>query len=229
MLAVLKIRMKWNKENRTPKGAVQREQYYKPVQIEEDVSLAGKGIFLKESDYEQMGSQIYSDQEYAAQRKQAVLKKKNKPFAGLDRYEEQSAYRAEQARQKRKGTFYADILALEKRDLLRCISIIEEGNDCYRIKWFDQGIGMPRRRGGNEDFMKRGAKLAGQPNVLNETAFILKKGESGLLKYNFRMQYFDGEQYYLCFYVYMVNTDVLTRDAFLRKYDYEYEQMADLF
>ena len=43
------------------------------------------------------------------------------------------------------------------------------------------------------------------------------------------MQYFDGEQYYLCFYVYMVNTDVLTRDAFLRKYDYEYEQMADLF
>ena len=229
MLAVLKIRMKWNKENRTPKGAVQREQYYKPVQIEEDVSLAGKGIFLKECDYEQMGSQIYSDQEYAAQRKQAVLKKNNKPFAGLDRYEEQSAYRAEQARQKRKGTFYADILALEKRDLLRCISIIEEGNDCYRIKWFDQGIGMPRRRGGNEDFMKRGAKLAGQPNVLNETAFILKKGESGLLKYNFRMQYFDGEQYYLCFYVYMVNTDVLTRDVFLRKYDYEYEQMADLF
>lgn len=223
MLAVLKIRMKWNKENRMPKDAIQREQYYKPVLIEEDVPLIGKGIFLKECDYEQVGSQIHSDRE------KAVLEKKNKPFAGLDRYEEQSAFRAEQALQKRKGIFYDDILALEKRDLLRCISIIEEADDCYRIKWFDQGIGMPRRRGGNEDFMKRGAKLAGQPNVLNETAFILKKGESGLLKYNFRMQYFDGEQYYLCFYVYMVNTEVLTRDVFLREYDYAYDQMADLF
>lgn len=206
-----------------PKDAIQREQYYKPVLIEEDVPLIGKGIFLKECDYEQVGSQIHSDRE------KAVLEKKNKPFAGLDRYEEQSAFRAEQALQKRKGIFYDDILALEKRDLLRCISIIEEADDCYRIKWFDQGIGMPRRRGGNEDFMKRGAKLAGQPNVLNETAFILKKGESGLLKYNFRMQYFDGEQYYLCFYVYMVNTEVLTRDVFLREYDYAYDQMADLF
>lgn len=223
MLAVLKICMKWNKENRMPKDAIQREQYYKPVLIEEDVPLIGKGIFLKECDYEQVGSQIHSDRE------KAVLEKKNKPFAGLDRYEEQSAFRAEQALQKRKGIFYDDILALEKRDLLRCISIIEEADDCYRIKWFDQGIGMPRRRGGNEDFMKRGAKLAGQPNVLNETAFILKKGESGLLKYNFRMQYFDGEQYYLCFYVYMVNTEVLTRDVFLREYDYAYDQMADLF
>lgn len=223
MLAVLKIRMKWNKENRMPKDAIQREQYYKPVLIEEDVPLIGKGIFLKECDYEQVGSQIHSDRE------KAVLEKKNKPFAGLDRYEEQNAFRAEQALQKRKGIFYDDILALEKRDLLRCISIIEEADDCYRIKWFDQGIGMPRRRGGNEDFMKRGAKLAGQPNVLNETAFILKKGESGLLKYNFRMQYFDGEQYYLCFYVYMVNTEVLTRDVFLREYDYAYDQMADLF
>lgn len=206
-----------------PKDAIQREQYYKPVLIEEDVPLIGKGIFLKECDYEQVGSQIHSDRE------KAVLEKKNKPFAGLDRYEEQNAFRAEQALQKRKGIFYDDILALEKRDLLRCISIIEEADDCYRIKWFDQGIGMPRRRGGNEDFMKRGAKLAGQPNVLNETAFILKKGESGLLKYNFRMQYFDGEQYYLCFYVYMVNTEVLTRDVFLREYDYAYDQMADLF
>lgn len=64
--------------------------------------------------------------------------------------------------------------------------------------------------------------------MLNETAFILKKGESGLLKYNYRKQNFDG-QYYLCYTMYMVNTDVLTRKVFLRAYDYKYEQMADLF
>ena len=50
MLAVLKIRMTWTKENRTPEGAVLREQYCKPVRIEEDVPLLGEGIFLKECD-----------------------------------------------------------------------------------------------------------------------------------------------------------------------------------
>ena len=213
MLAVLKICMKWYKENRTPKGAVQREQYCKPVRIEEDVPLLGEGIFLKECDCEQVGSQIFSNYDFAAQREK---KKKNKPSTGLDSY-----------RNKRKGYFY-DNLGLEKRLLLPCIRIVEEADGCYRIKWFDQGIGKPRRRGGNEDFMKQGSKLAGEPNVLNETAFILKKSESGLLKYNYRKQNFDG-QYYLCYTVYMVNTDVLTQKVFLRAYDYKYEQMADLF
>lgn len=48
------------------------------------------------------------------------------------------------------------------------------------------------------------------------------------MKYNYRKQNFDG-QYYLCYTMYMVNTDVLTRKVFLRAYDYKYEQMADLF
>lgn len=228
MLAVLQICMKWTKENRTPKGAVQREQYYKPIRIEEDVPLSGKGIFLKVCDYDQVGSEIRSDQDYALQWGQAKHEQKNKPFTGLDEYEEQRAFRACQSRQQRKGAFY-DRLALEKRNLIPCIRIVEEAGGCCRIKWFDQGLGMPRRRGGNEDFMKQGARLAGQPNVLNETAFILNKDESGRLKYNYRMQYFDGEQYYLCYDVYLVNADVLTREVFLREYDYEYDQMADLF
>lgn len=68
MLAVLKIRMTWTKENRTPEGAVLREQYCKPVRIEEDVPLLGEGIFLKECDCEQVGSQIFSNYDFAAQR-----------------------------------------------------------------------------------------------------------------------------------------------------------------
>lgn len=130
MLAVLKIRMTWTKENRTPEGAVLREQYCKPVRIEEDVPLLGEGIFLKECDCEQVGSQIFSNYDFAAQREK---KKKNKPSTGLDNY-----------RNKRKGYFY-DNLGLEKRLLLPCIRIVEEADGCYRIKWFDQGIGKPRR------------------------------------------------------------------------------------
>lgn len=68
MLAVLKIRMTWTKENRTPEGAVLREQYCKPVEIEEEVPLLGEGIFLKECDCEQVGSQIFSNYDFAAQR-----------------------------------------------------------------------------------------------------------------------------------------------------------------
>lgn len=81
MLAVLKIRMTWTKENRTPEGAVLREQYCKPVEIEEEVPLLGEGIFLKECDCEQVGSQIFSNYDFAAQREK---KKKNKPSTARD-------------------------------------------------------------------------------------------------------------------------------------------------
>lgn len=109
-----------------------------------------------------------------------------------------------------------------------CVEVVEEPGHCYRIKWFDSDRGMPRRRGGNEDLYKEGARLAGRPNTLNETAFILKPGQAGLLKYNYRFNYYDG-QCYECYYVYMVNAEKLKRNVFLRKYDFEYEQLADLF
>lgn len=87
---------------------------------------------------------------------------------------------------------------------------------------------MPRRRGGNEDFYKKGKKLESKPNVLNETAFILEQGQSGVLKYNYRYTSW-SEQKYVCYYVYMVNDVVLTQNTFIRSYDYEYNQLADLF
>lgn len=109
-----------------------------------------------------------------------------------------------------------------------CIAISEESENSYRIKWYDNGQGMPRRKGGNEDFHKKGARFAGQPNILNETAFVLEEGKSGLLKYNYRYTSYEG-QWYKCYYVYIVNEKKLTYDIFLRDYDYEYDQLADLF
>ena len=87
---------------------------------------------------------------------------------------------------------------------------------------------MPHRRGGNEDLYKAGTKLAGKPNVLNETAFVLKTGQAGVLKYNYRYTSFHG-QWYKCYLVYVVNEEQLTHNVFVRKYDYEYNQLADLF
>lgn len=148
---------------------------------------------------------------------------KGQAFTGEKEYEQKSAQRRHERIRRERGTFYL----LEKIDI-PCISIEEEQNNCYRIKWFDNGCGMPRRRGGNEDFGKKGHKLAGQPNVLNETAFILEEGKAGVLKYNYRCSYYDG-QWYKCYYVYVVNEKVLTQEIFLRDYDYEYNQLADLF
>lgn len=71
-------------------------------------------------------------------------------------------------------------------------------------------------------------KLVGQPNRLNETAFVLWEGQSGVLKYNYRYTSYHG-QWYKCYYVYIVNGKILTKDIFLREYDYEYDQLADLF
>ena len=47
MLAILMTEMKWYKKDRTPAGAVLRQQYYIPRKIDEHVSLSGTGIFYK--------------------------------------------------------------------------------------------------------------------------------------------------------------------------------------
>lgn len=37
------------------------------------------------------------------------------------------------------------------------------------------------------------------------------------------------KQWYECYYVYIVNTKELWRDVFIKKYTYDYNQLADLF
>lgn len=150
MLAILLVEMEWLKENRTSEGAIQRQEYYKPVKIEDEVILKGDGIFFKKCQYYQKGNVIQSASEISDK---------------LD------------AKQKEEN---------------------------------------------------KGSPFSGQPNVLNETAFLLDEGKSGLLKYNYRHISYHG-QWYKCYYVYIVNTKVLTQDVFIRNYDYEYNQLADLF
>lgn len=224
MLGILLIEMMWLKENRTQAGAIQRQKYYKPVRVENEIDLSGEGVFYKICSYCQRGESVYSDAEVVDRlNKQLYEKGKRKPFTGSDEQKHKWAVLKTQNMLKDKGSFYK----LEDIDI-PCITISEETADRYRVKWFDQGWGMPRRRGGNEDLYVKGAKLEGQPNVLNETAFILEQGQSGLLKFNYRYTSYHG-QYYKCYYVYVVNEEIMTQDTFIRQYDYEYNQLADLF
>ena len=224
MLAILCIKMQWTKENRTPTGSKRRQEYYKPLLIEPDVALSGEGIFVKKCNYLQQGEEILSDVEVSeALEKQLYEENIGKAFTGRKEHEQRMAQHRNDRIRRDKGAFLsADKLAIP------CIEIVEEAEQCYRIKWFDDGRGMPKRRGGNEDLYVKGAKLSGRANTLNETAFILREGESGVLKYNYRLAYYDG-QWYVCYYVYVVNTSKLSPDIFIRDYTCTYNQLADLF
>ncbi|MCI8670310.1 MAG: hypothetical protein HFI34_12475 [Lachnospiraceae bacterium] len=223
MLAILLIEMEWLKENRTLNGAIQRQKYYEPVRIEDGVNLSGNGIFLKKCSYYQYGNSVLSEQKSSDRLdKQLYEEGLGKAFTATDEREQRLAGLRIKRIQKNRGTFY------NIEDInIPCITICEEPENRYRIKWFDSGEGMPRRKGGNEDLYKKGLRFAGQPNRLNETAFVLEEGKAGLLKYNYRYMSYHG-QWYKCYYVYAVN-DNLSQDIFIRTYDFEYNQMADLF
>lgn len=222
MLAVLFIKMKWWKENRTSNGAVLRQKYYKPIRIEEGVNLSGNGVFVMKCCYDQHGETICSDWEVSDRLDKKLYKESlGKAFTSSDEREHKSAARRKKAIQKMKGSFYE----IENIDI-PCIKIRKEPDKCYRIQWYDEGL-TPKRRGGNKDCYKKGTKLTGQPNTRNETAFVLEEGQAGVLRYNTRCVCFD-DQWYECYYVYIVHEKILTQDIFLRIYDYDYNQLVYL-
>lgn len=224
MLAILQIKMYWTKDSRNPAASASRQKYYEPVAIEADVPLTGEGIFVKKCNYRQDDGDVSYDVEVSEQLdRQLNEETMGKAFTGSEEHEQKMARYRNQGIQRDKGAFYQ----LDQLDI-PCVAIQEEAGKCYRVKWFDDGRGLPKRRGGNEDFRVKGAKLAGRPNSRNETAFVLQEGESGILKYNYRCTYYCG-QWYECYYVYVVNTDVLSSDVFIRDYTYCYDQLADLF
>lgn len=224
MLAILSVRMQWDKSSRTPTGSAERKEYFKPVRIEDNINLKGEGIFLKRCQYHQDNNGIVSKSEiYDDLNKNICNENAKGEFSGIDWEKEKRLRRLKEGIRQESGSF------VKEEDIdIPYITIIKQEDNSYQIKWYDYGQGMPRRRGGNEDFYKKGKKLRGQPNVLNETAFILGEGESGVLKYNYRYTSYSG-QWYVCYYVYMVNDTALTQDIFIRTYDYEYNQLADLF
>ncbi len=229
MLAIQLIEMKWFKESRNPAGAEQRAPYLQPEVIAPEVSLicpegAEQRVFLQRRSYLQYGGAVATAEENIALSEQKLYQAgRHQPFIGSDEYTQRQIAKEKEQVQKDKGAFYE----LGKIQL-PCLTIIEEPDNTYRIKWYDSGEGMPRRRGGNEDLYKKGFKHTGKPNTLNETAFVLQEGQAGVLKYNYRYSYYD-EQWYKCYYVYVVNTNRLNSDIFIRSYEYEYNQLADLF
>lgn len=60
MFAIQSIKMYWEKENRTPQGAIMRRDYYKPARLDADVPLNKNGIFVNTRNYIQMDKIIFA-------------------------------------------------------------------------------------------------------------------------------------------------------------------------
>lgn len=124
------------------------------------------------------------------------------------------------------GTFY------QTPDAIRIPSIqIFPVKNTWQIRWFSESYSYrPIRKGYNEYFYDRHSEFCGKA-LCNEKAFTLKIGESGKIRYNYRITGYHG-WYYEMYYLYFVYTDndVIEENIFTNaEYDYTYEQMADLF
>lgn len=223
MLAIQKIEMYWLKENRTPEGSVMRREFYKPARLKETVDLNGNGIFVNERNYIQM-DKVYLATDYRIQH--------GNPYAnscGLTKKQEeerrhQHLLEVQNRARKNEGIFYETPDHVELPGIL----IVEE-EDGYRVKWysFENGF-QPVRTGHNEDYCVKGSKCKGK-RLLCETAFCLKKGESGKIQFNYRYTSFMG-QHYEQYCIYFLNAEKLEQNSFVQaQYEKEYNQLVNLF
>lgn len=223
MLAIQYISVYWTKRCKNTAYQEKRKELLKPALIEDEVDLDGNGIFLiQKKCWQHSADELKIIEKYRE-------KEKFIPFTGKEERKEAYLRAAEGIKKAGRGEFF-DIRDVNKLKI-PCVRITEE-NGAYRVKWFsDTSIdGKPFRRGGNEDGNNPVSDLYMQLNTLNETAFVLHEGESGVLSYNFRSStQFDGIHYYHFHNVYLVNTDKLTREIFIRNYDFSYRQLAELY
>ena len=218
MLAIQKIRIVWDKKDRTPEGAAERQKYLGPFKIKDSVCLEGDGIFINHCDFIQ-DTKVYDYDVYFYEMSEFNAETSPVPYDSFRR----SLLHNREYRAVKDGIFTDDP---------RIPSIIVTQEDgAYRIKWHSlincNNCYRPIRHGHNEDFNNRKSQFCGM-NVTCETAFILNPGESGVIEYNYR--YSHETQHYERYCVYFVNTDKLDYNTFTKAdYKNKYDQTVVLF
>lgn len=217
MLAIQEIHISWFKSDRSPEGANERKKYIHPKELNPPLKTEESTYFINVHDFLQLGK-VYST------------------FEAFDKfYANQQSDHTESAESKR-------IRLLERNKSIARMNgqftdsihipgiIIQKEDNTFRIKWHSlekQYEYHPIRNGHNEDYNNPASGFFGK-NILCETAFILKDGESGMIDYNYRCTY--EEQHYERFVLYFVNTSSLSTTTFTEAdYKYKYDQTAILF
>ena len=103
-----------------------------------------------------------------------------------------------------------------------------ERDDCIEIVFYSLEHGYKPERKGIHRY-RISASQNDDPELRCDTAFFLKKNEAGVLKYNYRYTSMYG-QHYEQFYVYVLNTDKLEYDSFVKaNYTKTYDENVILF
>ncbi|MBQ8967969.1 hypothetical protein [Ruminococcus sp.] len=117
-------------------------------------------------------------------------------------------------------------------ELMKFIRIFKE-DDRYRIMFCDENVEWcpTKRRGHNEAFNDKNS-IYYHRDRLNETAFVLEKGEYGRIIYNNRYVDPDNQHWYNGWHIYnIISCDIseCKEKMFFRKQpDHEYRQLLDL-
>ena len=185
MIAIQYINMRWTKENRNPQSAVERKQYFIPVETTASANIDGSEVFMQTVKYEQTPEGIYKTEDTC----KYLTKLKDINVPGIK---------------------------VIKRE------------DSHEVVWYSLAMNYKPERKGVHRYRIENSQYD-DPELRCDTAFYLKEGESGVLKYNYRYVSSYG-QHYEQFLVYVINTDKLEPDSFINAvYDKSYIEMADLF
>ena len=228
MLAVQFIHLQWNKDSRTPKGAVQRREYLHPRRIPGETDLKGTGeIFYQQCHFYQSDSgKMITLGEYL--RGFVEHGYRGKENSTSDHFKRQIWQRVADAEQRAKGIFIEH--AADCR--IKGIDIIPQGEN-FEIQFYslgEEGLYVPPRYGKNIKFK---AEEYNGKSLKREVALELAPGESGVIRYNYRQRHsVTGYEGVHCehFEIYMVNTDDLNTNTFTKaKYEKVYEDIVVLY
>ncbi len=230
MLAVQYIRIYWEKDNRSPEGAVKRRSFLRPYRIPETVQLAGdKNMFLQKlSFYQQHDGEILTEDENIGKNRYILSPEHTDPDLNSFLAHHQNMRIAE-IREHNNGRWYdsADELVIPGVEIF-------ESDAGYEVYWhyIDKPTHKPFRNGYNANYDRKGSRVKGR-RLKCERAFILGNGEAGVLNYNYRVDHsmtgYEG-QHYEQYCIYIVNTDKIGYNTFTSAdYTNKYDEMAHLF
>lgn len=208
MLAIQKITITYRKSDRYPECAAKRETFMQPLALPSEIN--GAGDYLESLQSYCQDKDIYPPDEYY---KALFVGKYDKDCKNRKSYPKLISCR------------YTDDFHTN------CVDVNKDGND-YIINWntlYKSGCDYhPVRNGHNKDFNNKDSTFFGM-DLVNETAFILEKGESGVMNFNFRFREEESNHFYENTRIYFINTDVIVPDIFIKaEYEKKYDQNAIL-
>ncbi|MCR5166797.1 MAG: hypothetical protein K6C13_06250 [Oscillospiraceae bacterium] len=183
---------------------------------------ADGNIFLQTlSYYQNYNGDIFPEEEYLSQ-KFRYSQNEGRDTDLSDSLAHRLNMRLAEIRNTRMGKWYetAEEIVIPSIEIFGT----DEGHEVF---WYSmESSYFPFGKGYNVNFDRKGSHVK-RKRVKCERAFVVNKGEAGVLRYNYRFSH--GAQHYEQYCIYIVDTDILDHNTFTSAdYKKEYDEMAYL-